>query len=417
MKRRKTSTLCQSSVGGGGLEVVDLTRDETSSRKRKLADFFPSVANMSSANKQGQSQADRTQYKHECNRNGPYKAVKCSDVVHVTLEARKTNVSGPISASIARAKFTRLASRDTCSSKFVAQHVFDAILHAARSSPSLPISDAILNQEIFPGVGNIIKIEGLHQAKIDPRRHLSSLCNDEVKSVVRHCHKYSMGWLKSGRAPEKCVYNRTSCGTCGGATVSMQKVGGAGGRNGASHTYMSRVTFWCRLCQPLNSSMPIGHNVSNQAAFVPLSNASNESSKQPIPQQLENGHLRSLLPSQSPPFLRTYSCPEHGPSKLILRRVRKEESPNRSRLFRACQMKGCSYFSWADSHFPLCSCRKKTILRVSKTERSGGRWFLSCANGAKSRHSQSNIRNGCEHFEWAQSDHLTPFGVALTPLL
>ena len=310
----------------------------------------------------------------------------------ITLEARESTVSGIVSATAARSKLARLACRDACSSSFDARQVFTVLRDAGVANASLMICDAVLNQDLYPGVGNIIKVEGFHRAKVDPRRTVATLSDAELRRVVLHCRKYSMGWLEQGRAPTKMVYNRTTCGTCNTLSVSMQKMGGGGTKmNGPNHAYMSRTTFWCRLCQPCGemggSNAGPNHN-ETQHAMVP-----------PIP---------SI----------TIACPQHG--GCLLRRVRKSDSPNLSRIFRICKVRQCQYFEWADGRFPSCRCRRKAILRVSKTERSGGRWFLSCSRGDKrgSNHNNNPEKTaGCGFFEWAKPEVLAPLGSALTPLL
>ena len=240
------------------------------------------------------------------------------------------------------------------------------------------ISDAILDQERFPGVGNIIKIEGLHRAKVHPKRLVSTLTPEELDDVIFNCRNFAMHWLSSGRAPAKAVYNQTICGTCSAPSVRMVKLGND----------LSRTTFWCEFCQPSNlkpGNKPRKCHGSTSVQAKPLD-----------PQ-----HSISC-------------CPQHRSSPLMLKRVKKVNSTSRNRLFRICKVPACPYFVWADMHFPKCVCRQITILRVSKTERTGGRWFLSCRNASTKPGDGSR---GCQFFSWAEDDHLRPFGRSLTPLL
>lgn len=317
-------------------------------------------------------------------------ASAASAASRIFLEARESTVSGVMSARAARSKLERLASRDSCSSSFDARQVFTVLRDAGAANPSLMICDSVLNQDLFPGVGNIIKVESLHLSKVHPRRAVSTLSDAELRRVVSHCRKYSIEWLERGRAPNKMVYNQTQCGTCNNMSVSMQKLGGGPKMNGSNHAYMSRTTFWCRLCQPCNGA-------SGSNAVHSSNNDVQSASAPPIPP----------LPTI------TIACPQHG--GCLLKRVRKSDSPNLNRLFRICKVRQCQYFAWADGGFPSCRCGRKAILRVSKTERSGGRWFLSCAKG--DRRGSSNSDHGCGFFEWAKPEVLTPLGPALTPLL
>jgi formamidopyrimidine-DNA glycosylase len=287
----------------------------------------------------------------------------------------KDSRSSFVSANVAKSKLNRLGNRDVCGSNFDPDAVLEAILEKRSTAM---ISDAVLDQERFPGVGNIIKIEGLHRSRIHPRRIVSTLSREELKSVICNCRDFAMAWLSSGRAPHKAVYNQTQCGTCRGFAVRMVKLGND----------LSRVTFWCVMCQPLSVNQ--------------------ETSEQNRPQV-------SLATKDASYALNcTPCCPQHGSASLLLRRVRKVDSSNRNRLFRICKVGSCPYFSWADTHLPSCRCQQKAILRVSKTERTGGRWFLSCRNGAK-QHPPSN--QGCSFFSWADPSHLKSLGRSLTPLL
>lgn len=316
---------------------------------------------------------------------------------YVVIEAFDTTVTFPVSATNSRNKLINLTSRDACSTLFNAQDVFTTI---RQSGNNMIISDALLNQDIFPGVGNIIKIESLHNSKIDPRKIVSSLKDAELRRIIRHSRKFSMDWFKSGRAGKKLVYNQTVCGTCKGMTVKMQKIGGSSGdgnnnNSGKGHAFMSRVTFWCTVCQPLNAPGEDGllnrpHDPSNLGNLS--SNAASTTSTTNRPQQ---------------------QCPQHGTRFLNLCRSRKGNQ-NTLRIFFTCK-RGCQYFAWADSQFSNCGCGKKAVLRISKTARSGGKWFLCCAQGDKS--SSSNNSNGCGHFKWAKDEHLAPLRSLLTPLL
>ena len=313
---------------------------------------------------------------------------------HIMLETWETTIQFPVSADNARSKYMESASRDVCSPLFSAQNVFTCI---RQEGNNMIISDALLNQDIYPGVGNIIKIEALHLSRVDPRRRVSSLTDGEVRRIIRHTRKYSMDWLKSGRAGNKNVYNQTICGTCKGMTVKMQKIGGlstsaASSSNG--HAFMSRTTFWCHVCQPFQ---PSNTTATSRESGVPLMSSMNEG----------NNEIRTACRPQA-------QCPQHGTKSLKLCRVRKS-GQNTLRIFATCKFKGCQYFNWADNYFPNCKCNTKTILRVSKTSQSGGKWFLCCANGDKTK--GSNNANGCGHFEWATEKHLSHIQSLLTPLL
>jgi len=327
--------------------------------------------------------------------------------VSMVIEARRTTIT-LVSANTARKKLSRLATCDVCSPEFNANHVYERLTFLAQSNMNLIISDAILDQGTFPGVGNIIKIEALHKAKVDPRRTVASLSPLLVRRVVAFCRQFSLAWLKDGRTPTKLVYNKTICGTCKNASVSMRKLGGGNlsspvpdnGRH-----YMSRVTFWCTSCQPISEVESLSESNANLNPNEPTNIIRSD--------QYQVNAMGGVY------------CPQHGPTKVVIRRVRKPESTNFSRLFHTCKRKDCQFFVWADGHFPLCSCGKRAALKVSKTAHSGGRWFFSCAqgggfmNGVKNgkQGNESSRGRGCKLFEWAEQTHLDRLGSSLTPLL
>lgn len=158
----------------------------------------------------------------------------------IIVEARGATVTFATTPVAARAKSSRLASRDVCGPSFSEEAVFNH-LHGSEST----VCNAILNQDNFPGVGNIIKVEALHRANVDPRRTVRSLSDPQLLRLIRECRTFSLHWLERGRTPTKLVYNKTVCGTCGTVGVRMQKMGGE-----KQSQSMSRVTFWCEACQP-----------------------------------------------------------------------------------------------------------------------------------------------------------------------
>ena len=85
----------------------------------------------------------------------------------IIVEAWETTVTYPVSATNARNKLMDLTSRDACSTLFNAQGTFTSVRQLGNN---LIISDALLNQDIFPGVGNIIKNEALHRSKRDEEK-------------------------------------------------------------------------------------------------------------------------------------------------------------------------------------------------------------------------------------------------------
>ena len=287
----------------------------------------------------------------------------------------QTTVTGPIPANIPRQKFLNFSNLDVCSYSFSEKSVLEKIRKETNKERS--ISDVLLDQNIFPGVGNIIKVEGLHAASIHPKQTASSIHDDQLLVLIDSCRNYAMKWLQNGHAPSKSVYNKSTCSSCKQQTISMQRVGGS-----------QRTTFWCIQCQPLQLPTRDDNLYPNLPSGEKITTRTNH--QQQVISKINSAQR---------------VCPTHGPDKLVLRRARK--GLNTSRIFLCCKATHCNYFMWADTHFPKCSCKKRAILLISKTERSGGKWFFAC----------NNKESKCKYFAWAQQKDLASLGNTLTPLL
>lgn len=301
------------------------------------------------------------------------------------LRTYQTSISIPINAKAPRMKFMRLSTHDVCNSAFTIRNVLDQLQSPSlHISPDALISDVLLDQNILPGIGNVIKVEGLHEARIHPKRMLSSMSSNELSTAILACQRYAMKWFTDGRAPWKMVYNQTICGTCKEISVRICRVGGT-----------NRTTFWCSRCQPMNANVQV-HSISN--TITPFNTNDQITTKKD-----SNGtaELATIYPKKI--------CPNHGPNKVILRRCKKS-GDNEQRIFYTCKERGCNYFCWADTNFPSCKCGKRAVLRVSKTDKTGGRWFFFCARrGMKV--------TGCGYFLWTEKKYLDRYGQLLTPLL
>ena len=342
-----------------------------------------------------------TEEHHQQGRNHHHHQEPLETIPCILIESFQSTVSGPMPISVPKRKHTNLSSCDVCSEAFQPHHVLDKInlRMVTQQDPNRIISDVLLDQYVFPGVGNIIKIEALHGAKLHPKAMISSLSQEQLTLVIAKCRTYARRWLKEYRAPSKMVYNQSICGSCQQSSICIQKVG-----------QTNRTTFWCIHCQPYPQK-PNPSALSLHLVVLGDDDTSSSSQASSFVSQLNSNQKRDT--PMTAPRQRSGVCPDHGPSGLVLKRVR--NGKNTSRIFSTCTFSKCNYFSWADTHFPMCSCRSRTVLRISKTDRTGGRWFFSCRNkkvgGGKWQGSE------CGHFEWANKLQLERLGSALHPLL
>jgi endonuclease-8 len=100
------------------------------------------------------------------------------------------------------------------------------------------IGDALLDQELIAGLGNVIRVEGLFRARVSPWRKVSDMTDDELLAVVDENKKVMDISMAKGRRPV-AIYkaHRKGCPNCGGEVLSR----GQGDDN--------RTAFWCPRCQ------------------------------------------------------------------------------------------------------------------------------------------------------------------------
>jgi endonuclease VIII len=122
---------------------------------------------------------------------------------------------------------------------------FDEDLYLARlraAGPTMTIGEALLNQRILAGIGNIWKAEGCWEAAIDPWRQIGSLSDEDARQIVRLTRPRM---LQSGtQGPRSStrlfIYRRTGrpCPRCG-TPIKMRSQGDD----------QNRTTYWCPGCQ------------------------------------------------------------------------------------------------------------------------------------------------------------------------
>lgn len=112
-----------------------------------------------------------------------------------------------------------------------------------KKNPHWNVGDALLNQTVFAGVGNIIKNEVLHRTKISPLNSIGSLPPRKLTSLVRDARDFSLQfyeWKKIYQLRKNLlIYNKKKCRRCD-LPVIVEQTG--------SHP---RRTFYCSNCQVL----------------------------------------------------------------------------------------------------------------------------------------------------------------------
>ncbi|HEX3238807.1 MAG TPA: DNA-formamidopyrimidine glycosylase family protein [Solirubrobacterales bacterium] len=113
----------------------------------------------------------------------------------------------------------------------------EALVPALRADPTRGVGDALLDQRLLAGVGNIFKSEACFAARIDPWRPVGDLSDAELIAVLAAAREEMVDAVESGRKTFAVYRRRGPCPVCGGPISSR----GQGDAN--------RTTFWCPRCQ------------------------------------------------------------------------------------------------------------------------------------------------------------------------
>lgn len=113
----------------------------------------------------------------------------------------------------------------------------DAVLRGFRADPGRSLGDALLDQTLVAGIGNIFKSEACFAARVDPWRPIAELDDDALRAVLEAARSRMRQAVASGRHAHAVYRARRPCPVCGGRVASR----GQGEAN--------RTTYWCPRCQ------------------------------------------------------------------------------------------------------------------------------------------------------------------------
>ena len=115
----------------------------------------------------------------------------------------------------------------------------DAMLRNLRGADqSRELGEALLDQRLVAGIGNIWKSESLWSARVSPWARLGDTTDDDLRATLREASRLMRASV-AGIRPQYAVYRRThrGCRQCGEPIRSR----GQGDDN--------RTTYWCPGCQ------------------------------------------------------------------------------------------------------------------------------------------------------------------------
>jgi endonuclease-8 len=111
-----------------------------------------------------------------------------------------------------------------------------AIFRAADQSRTL--GDALLDQRLTAGIGNIFKSEACFAARLDPWHPLAEVSDDDLRLVLEAAREQMLAAVAQGDRHRFAVYkHRGPCLRCRGRVLHR----GQGDAN--------RTTWWCERCQ------------------------------------------------------------------------------------------------------------------------------------------------------------------------
>ncbi len=127
-----------------------------------------------------------------------------------------------------------------------------AVARAALAAPGTELGDALLDQRIAAGIGNVYKSEVCFLHGIDPFTPVADVAPEVLHRIFDTSHRLLVANLgRSNRVTYRggvAVYGRRgqACFRCG-SVVRMRRQG-----------EMARSTYWCPTCQPDKAGKGVG---------------------------------------------------------------------------------------------------------------------------------------------------------------
>lgn len=123
---------------------------------------------------------------------------------------------------------------------------FEKVLNLIQKYKNQYICDVLLYQEVFAGVGNIIKNEALFLAKVHPLSIVEKIPENVLRNIILQTRNFSLKFLETRLNNESLkkylnVYRIKNCKYCNN-NIKIKKLG-----------LLNRISFYCEKCQILYS--------------------------------------------------------------------------------------------------------------------------------------------------------------------
>jgi endonuclease VIII len=115
---------------------------------------------------------------------------------------------------------------------------YDGMVERIRCEGSRQIGDALLDQRLVSGIGNIWKVESLWTQRISPWRRLGDVSDEQLRAVLSTAHDVMRARVE-GVPYRAAIYRRKGhmCPRCGTPVEAWPQGDDA------------RMTYWCPKCQ------------------------------------------------------------------------------------------------------------------------------------------------------------------------
>lgn len=136
----------------------------------------------------------------------------------------------------------------------------DLALNKVLKKPNSFICDILMNQEIFSGVGNIIKNEVLFNLKLHPELKVSDLSKKETRSLVKEASRYShqfYQWKIDNVLKRNWkIFRKKTCPDCQ-TPVTKEETG-----------VLKRISHYCKNCQRLKNNLLMANSVNHTSRVI-----------------------------------------------------------------------------------------------------------------------------------------------------
>lgn len=114
----------------------------------------------------------------------------------------------------------------------------DAARRLRRMGAGQQVGEALLDQTIVAGIGNVIRVEACFRARVDPWGNVDDLGVEQAERLLYESRRVMQATLATGRRP-RTIYGkaRRPCPRCGERIQAR----GQGDAN--------RISYWCGHCQ------------------------------------------------------------------------------------------------------------------------------------------------------------------------